>query len=128
MRSNHFSTVMPALVAGRTSFVLRFSKQGVDGRDEPGHEKWFSITGNRCKSQIAPVRTAEDLAAIVTLFRVYATSLDVDLSYQNFELEMPSMPGKYAPPAGELLSARDAQDKPIGCVGLRPIETEAVAR
>jgi hypothetical protein len=30
MRSNHLSTVMPALVAG--------SKQSVDGRDKPGHD------------------------------------------------------------------------------------------
>src|SRR6478672_5442486 len=71
---------------------------------------------------IAPVRTADDLAAAVTLFRAYAASLDVDLSYQNFEAEMAAMPGKYAPPAGELLLARDRNGMPVGCVGLRPIE------
>jgi hypothetical protein len=46
---------------------------------------------------IAPVRTANDLASTVKLFRAYASSLDVDLSYQNFEAEMEAMPGKYAP-------------------------------
>ena len=71
---------------------------------------------------IAPVRTADDLAATVRLFRAYAASLDVDLSYQDFEAEMAAMPGKYAPPAGELLLARDAEGKPLGCVGLRPME------
>jgi hypothetical protein len=72
--------------------------------------------------QIAPVRTAEDLAAVVVLFRAYATSLDIDLSYQNFDMEIASMPGKYAPPTGELLLARSPQGKPIGCAGLRPLE------
>ena len=76
----------------------------------------------RTSFQIAPVRTADDLAATVGLFRAYAASLDVDLSYQNFEAEVAAMPGKYAPPAGELLLARDAEGKPVGCVGLRPIE------
>lgn len=69
------------------------------------------------------MRTAEDLAATVGLFRAYAASLDVDLSYQDFEAEMAAMPGKYAPLAGELLLARDAEGKPVGCVGLRPIKS-----
>jgi len=43
------------------------------------------------------------LASIVKLFRAYASSLEIDLSYQGFEAEMEAMPGKYAPPAGELL-------------------------
>lgn len=71
---------------------------------------------------IAPVRTTDDLRATNALFRRYAASLDVDLAYQDFEAEMASMPGKYAPPAGELLLARDANHKPIGCVGLRPLD------
>jgi hypothetical protein len=56
--------------------------------------------------RITPVRTANDLASTVKLFRAYASSLDIDLSYQDFEAEMEAMPGKYAPPAGELLLAR----------------------
>jgi ribosomal protein S18 acetylase RimI-like enzyme len=71
---------------------------------------------------IAPIRTPDDLAAVVKLFRAYASSLDVDLSYQNFEVEMEAMPGKYAPPAGELLLARTSNGTPVGCVGLRPVE------
>src|SRR5271155_109204 len=72
--------------------------------------------------RIAPVRTANDLASTVRLFRAYASSLDIDLSYQDFEAEMEAMPGKYAPPAGELLLARHSNGTPVGCVGLRPIE------
>jgi hypothetical protein len=72
--------------------------------------------------RITPVRTVNDLASTVRLFRAYASSLDIDLSYQGFEAEMEAMPGKYAPPAGELLLARDSNGTPVGCVGLRPIE------
>jgi ribosomal protein S18 acetylase RimI-like enzyme len=73
---------------------------------------------------ITPVRSADDLAATVMLFRAYASSLDVDLSYQNFEEEMEAMPGKYAPPAGELLLGRRLDGTPAGCVGLRPLDAD----
>jgi GNAT superfamily N-acetyltransferase len=72
--------------------------------------------------QIVSVRTSLDIEAIKRLFRSYAASLDVDLAYQDFEGEMAAMPGKYAPPAGELLLARTVQNIDIGCVGLRPLD------
>jgi ribosomal protein S18 acetylase RimI-like enzyme len=72
--------------------------------------------------QIVPVRTATELETTIGLFRSYAAALDVDLAYQNFEGEMAAMPGKYAPPAGELLLARDAGGRDAGCVGLRPLK------
>jgi GNAT superfamily N-acetyltransferase len=73
---------------------------------------------------ITPVRTATNLAAAIKLFRAYAASLEVDLAYQNFDAEMAAMPGKYAPPSGELLLAHSANREAIaiGCVGLRAID------
>ena len=56
------------------------------------------------------------------LFRAYATSLDVDLGYQDFDAELAGLPGKYAPPAGELLLARDPAGGALGCVALRPLD------
>lgn len=70
---------------------------------------------------IAPVRTAEDLAATTDLFAGYAASLPFDLGYQDFDGELAALPGKYAPPAGELFLARDAAGAPLGCIGLRPL-------
>lgn len=71
---------------------------------------------------IIPVRSGDDLADTIRLFTTYANSLGVDLAYQGFPAEMAAMPGKYAPPAGELLLARSADGEAIGCVGLRPID------
>lgn len=71
--------------------------------------------------QIVPARTAADLAAVAELFAGYAASLPVDLGYQDFDGELAALPGKYAPPAGELFLARDAAGVPLGCVGLRPL-------
>jgi GNAT superfamily N-acetyltransferase len=71
--------------------------------------------------QITTVRCKRDLAAVASLFKEYSGSLPVDLAYQDFEAELVSLPGKYAPPSGELLLSRDQNEKPLGCVGLRPI-------
>jgi ribosomal protein S18 acetylase RimI-like enzyme len=70
---------------------------------------------------IRPVRTADDLAAVVALFEDYVASLTVDLGYQDFSGELAGLPGKYAPPRGELLLARDAAGRPLGCAGLRAL-------
>jgi GNAT superfamily N-acetyltransferase len=71
---------------------------------------------------IQPVRSAADLEATKALFNAYAASLGVNLTYQKFAEEMAVMPGKYAPPKGELLLARGADGAALGCVGLRPLE------
>lgn len=73
---------------------------------------------------IDEVATANDLRAAARLFEAYARSLPVDLGYQDFASELASLPGKYAPPRGALLLARGAEDRALGCVGLRPLEAE----
>jgi ribosomal protein S18 acetylase RimI-like enzyme len=70
---------------------------------------------------ISLAATPEDLAAIATLFRAYADGLAIDLAYQDFAAELAGLPGKYAPPAGALLLARDAGGEARGCVALRPL-------
>jgi carbonic anhydrase len=66
--------------------------------------------------------TADDHDAIEQVrqyFRNYAGWLGVDLSYQNFEQEMASLPGAYAGPEGRLFFA-EVGGQPAGCVGVRP--------
>jgi hypothetical protein len=62
------------------------------------------------------------MAKAASLFRAYADALPIDLGYQDFATELASLPGKYAPPAGELLIARRAQAQAIGCVGVRALD------
>lgn len=69
--------------------------------------------------KLSKVQAAEDLKATISLFGEYAQSLGIDLSFQDFATEMAQMPGKYAPPTGTLLLARNQESEAIGCVGLR---------
>jgi ribosomal protein S18 acetylase RimI-like enzyme len=71
---------------------------------------------------IGEVMDPSDLQSVIALFRDYAASLEIDLSYQDFEGEMAAMPGRYAPPLGRLLLARHRGGLPAGCVALRPLE------
>ena len=52
------------------------------------------------------------------LVEEYARSLHVDLCFQNFEDEIASLPGDYAPPAGQLLLAYVGGEL-AGCGALR---------
>jgi ribosomal protein S18 acetylase RimI-like enzyme len=74
------------------------------------------------------IRPAEphEMAVVATLFREYAASLPVDLSYQQFEAEVAALPGPYAPPAGALLLAVSPGNEPLGCVALRPLAEPGV--
>lgn len=71
--------------------------------------------------EIAEAKTASEIEHIRRLFRAYATWLNVDLCFQDFENELATLPGLYAEPRGRLLLARAGREV-AGCVGLRPLE------
>ena len=54
-------------------------------------------------------------------FMKYADSLDFDLEFQGFSLELATLPGNYAPPEGCILLAEDSGHY-VGCAALRPLE------
>ena len=57
-----------------------------------------------------------------TLLLEYARSLNVDLSFQNFDQELTDFPASYLPPTGALLLAtRD--DRLAGSVAMRELQT-----
>lgn len=72
--------------------------------------------------RISPARTSEEVEAVAELFAAYAAGLPNDLHYQDFSSELANLPGKYVPPEGELLVAWDDCNRPVGCVGMRPLD------
>ena len=75
--------------------------------------------------KIVPASSAQDLADIRILFGEYSGLVAEALCFQNFDEELEALPGKYAPPGGALLIARDAGTSnaaAAGCVALRPID------
>src|SRR5690349_24557269 len=73
-----------------------------------------------------PLRSSEarwpDYRAIVeTLFREYVASLAEDISFQNVDDGLASLPGKYARPTGVVLIARDGAEA-AGAVACRMVE------
>lgn len=64
--------------------------------------------------------SADDVEQARVLFREYAASLNVDLCFQNFDEELATLPGAYAPPCGRLLLGGPTE-RPLGCIALRPL-------
>jgi ribosomal protein S18 acetylase RimI-like enzyme len=69
---------------------------------------------------IAPIRVPRDVEVVRELFSEYIDGLGIDLSFQDVAAELAQLPGKYAPPRGVILIARDAAGAALGCVALRP--------
>ncbi len=61
------------------------------------------------------------IAQVRELFLDYAKSLGFSLCFQNFDQELATLPGHYAPPEGRLLLA-EHEGELAGCVALREFE------
>jgi ribosomal protein S18 acetylase RimI-like enzyme len=70
---------------------------------------------------VTPVSAAE-IAGVRLLFAEYANSLNVDLCFQNFDVELRDLPGEYAVPRGNLLLAT-VDGELAGCCAMRPLDT-----
>jgi putative acetyltransferase len=67
--------------------------------------------------------THAQVAQTRELFLEYAESLGFSLCFQNFDQELASLPGDYAPPDGRLLLA-EYEGQLAGCVALHKLEPE----
>lgn len=70
--------------------------------------------------RIVEAHSATSLPRVRELFLEYARELAVDLCFQNFNRELSTLPGQFAPPEGRLLLALE-DDHPAGCVAVRKL-------
>lgn len=70
---------------------------------------------------LALASSAEDLAIVRALLTEYAEALGLDLFFQDFDTELATLPGAYAPPRGGLLLAL-VDDMVAGCCALQPLD------
>jgi len=73
--------------------------------------------------EISAAESKSDWATARGLFEEYAASLGFDLSFQDFDREVASLPGDYSSPRGVILLALDGSAA-AGCVALRPLAGE----
>ena len=64
---------------------------------------------------------AAEVPLMRELFSEYGRSLGIDLSFQDFDEELATLPGKYTPPDGAVIIALQGTDA-CGCVALRRID------
>jgi len=79
--------------------------------------------------RIVPAHTEGTIAQARTLFREYASTIGAEVCLVDFDRELASLPGLYAPPTGKLLLAiQESPGNPgeaMGCAALRKFDAEA---
>jgi putative acetyltransferase len=71
--------------------------------------------------RVIQVTTPEQLDQVRSLFREYASATGACECFQGFAEEVAGLPGPYAPPTGQLLSA-EVDSRMVGCVALRRLD------
>ena len=74
---------------------------------------------------LVQAETPDQIATARELMLEYAAAMNFSLCFQNFDEELRTLPGKYAPPAGRLLLA-DWNGQTAGMVAMRPLEEKGL--
>jgi putative acetyltransferase len=74
------------------------------------------------KVTLTVAQTPSEMAVAREVLLEYEASLKVDLCFQEFDVELATLPGDYAAPRGTLLLAL-VEGQVAGCCGLRPLDT-----
>lgn len=80
----------------------------------------FAYHGLDAMLSILQAESAQQIATARELMMEYAAALGFDLCFQNFDEEMRTLPGQYAPPAGRILLACWGNET-AGVVAMRPM-------
>ena len=87
----------------------------------PHASSWPPVFSVRKALSLVQAETPAQIAQAHELFLEYARSLGFSLCFQNFDQELASLPGHYAPPDGRLLLA-EYEAHLAGCVALHKLE------
>ena len=69
---------------------------------------------------IIEVESEDQINTVRRLFEEYAAGIGISLCFQNFDQELATLPGKYAPPSGCLFLAY-VDEELAGCIALRAV-------
>ena len=88
----------------------------------PSNSSVSSVSSVAKGFEVTQAETPTQLTQVRELFLEYAQSLGFSLCFQNFDKELASLPGDYAPPEGRLLLA-EYEGQLAGCVALHKLES-----
>ena len=119
-----FPSFPPESESATRAVVARHKSCTLALRRRPAEVAYIELRANMAIPVISIVaaQTSSDLEDVRSLFLEYVASLDVDLSFQGFEQEQATLPGKYGPPKGTLFLARTGDGRAIGVAGVRPFD------
>ena len=72
--------------------------------------------------RIVQAQSENEIEQVRELFDEYVAWLGINLCFQNYDKEVASLPGEYAPPRGRLLLALAEDGAVAGCAALRDLE------
>jgi putative acetyltransferase len=101
----------------RTQKMNTKSPRPIDPQSSPA----FSASSTVKEFSLSQAETPSQIAQARELFLEYAQSLGFSLCFQNFDKELASLPGDYAPPDGRLLLA-EYEVQVAGCVALHKLQ------
>ncbi len=71
--------------------------------------------------RIVQAQSESEIEQVRELFGEYVAWLGINLCFQNYDKEVASLPGEYAPPHGRLLLALAEDGAVAGCAALRDL-------
>jgi len=71
--------------------------------------------------ELVEVKSDKEYKTVIELFKEYAFQINVDLSFQNFDIELKEIQKQYSRPYGIIFIVYDIDKKPIGCFGIRKL-------
>ncbi|TMU54799.1 GNAT family N-acetyltransferase [Flagellimonas algicola] len=73
--------------------------------------------------KLKEAKTKKEYQQAAGLFKMYAAQIGVDLEFQNFSQEIENLQAQYSRPTGVLFLVYDAQENPVGCFGVRALDS-----